>query len=260
MALQCVSVGPISLSCDIRGEGKAIVFVHGNGESHQTWKLQIEYFAGKYLVIAPDLRGQGDSDKPELAYPMSAFVADLAALLDALAIEEAVIAGHSMGGRVAMSFVLEHPQRVAGLVLEGTAATPFGKAQEQIEKVHRLGIEREMREHIEFESTADTPEELKRGLLREALKTPARVRVELWKMVSTFDVSQRLGEIGKPTLIIVGELDRGTPVSAARQLHESIRASHLIVVPGVAHFTMLERPELVNQQIEAFLHDVVQYS
>lgn len=260
MTVRRVPVGAIELSCDIRGEGKPIVFIHGNACTRQTWRPQREYFARAYRVIAPDLRGHGDSDKPGGAYPMSAFVADVVGLLDALAIDEAVMAGHSMGGRVVMSFALEHPARVSALVLAGTSATSFSKANEQIERVRALGLERELQEFIEFESSPDTPDELKRELLREALKTPERVRVELWKTVSGFDVSKRLGHIGAPTLIIVGDLDRGTPVAAARQLNEGIRGSRLVVIGGVAHFTQLERPETVNQHIEAFLRDVVRYT
>lgn len=259
MTVLRVSVGTLELNCDVRGAGKPIVFLHGNAETHHTWRPQLEYFARDYRVVAPDLRGHGDSDKPVGAYPMSAFVADLVGLLDALAIDQAVIAGHSMGSRVAMSVVLEHPQRVAAMVLSGAAATPFGKANERIERVRTLGLERELREFIEFESSPDSPEELKRQLLAHALNTPERVRIELCKTVSTFDVSNRLSEIDKPTLIMVGELDRGAPISAARQLQEGIRKSRLVVIPGIAHFPMLERPERINQEIEAFLRDIVRY-
>lgn len=257
MALQRVSVGPVALSCEDRGAGRPLVFVHGNAGTHTCWQPQLDFFAQRYRVIAPDLRGHGESDKPVGPYPMSAFVADLAALCDALGVERAVLAGHSMGGRVVMSFALAHPERVAGLVLVGTAATSFGKADERIARVRELGIERELAEFIEFESSPDTPAELKRELLAEALKTPEHVRVELWKTVSTFDVSARLGEIAAPTLIVVGELDRGTPVAAAELLHERIRGAQFLVIPGVAHFTMLERAALVNERIAAFLRDAV---
>jgi pimeloyl-ACP methyl ester carboxylesterase len=257
MAIQRVPVVNTELSCDIRGQGKALVFVHGNAGTRQNWRPQIEYFARRYRVVAPDLRGHGDSGKPTGAYPISAFVEDLARLIDALDIDRAVIAGHSMGGRVAMSFALEHPKRVLGLVLAGTSATPFARAGEQITRVRALGRERELREFIEFESGPQTPEAMKRELLEEALKTPEHVHIELWKAVSEFDVSTRLGEIRTPTLIIVGDLDRGTPMTAARELHERIPGSQLAIVHGVAHFTMLERPELVNQHIDAFLDTVL---
>jgi pimeloyl-ACP methyl ester carboxylesterase len=253
MAIQRVSVVSTELSCDVRGDGKPLVFVHGNAGTREIWRPQIKYFAQRFRVVAPDLRGHGDSDKPTGAYPISAFVGDLARLFDALAIDRAVIAGHSMGGRVALSLALEHPRRVAGLVLAGTSATPFGRASEQIERVRALGLERELREFIEFESSPRTPETMKRDLLREALKTPEHVRIQLWKAVSEFDVSTRLGEIRKPTLIIVGDLDRGTPIAAARHLHESIPGSRLVIVQNVAHFTMLERPDLVNRHIDSFL-------
>ena len=257
MAIHHVSVASTTLSCDIRGEGKALVLVHGNAETRQAWRPQIEHFAQRCHVVAPDLRGHGDSEKPIGAYPISGFVDDLARLLDALAIDRAVIAGHSMGGRVAMSFALEHPDRARGLVLAGTSATPFNRAAEQIERVRALGLERELRGFIEFESSPDTPETMKHELLQEALKTPENVRIALWKAVSEFDISSRLGEIRAPTLIIVGDLDRGTPVATARQLHESIPGSQLVVIQGVAHFTMLERPDLVNQHIDAFLDRVL---
>jgi len=257
MAIQRVSVVSAELSCDIRGQGKALVFVHGNAGTRQNWRPQIEHFARRFRVVAPDLRGHGDSEKPTGPYPISAFVGDLARLLDALDIDRAVVAGHSMGGRVAMSFALEHPKRVLGLVLAGTSATPFDRAGEQIARVRALGLERELREFIEFESSPQTPEAMKRELLEEALKTPEHVRIALWKAVSEFDVSTRLGDIRTPTLIIVGDLDRGAPLAAARQLHERIPGSQLAIVHDVAHFTMLERPQLVNRHIDAFLDTVL---
>ena len=256
MAIHRVSVVNTELSCDIRGAGKCLVFMHGNAETRQIWRPQIEFFARRCRVVAPDMRGHGDSEKPTGAYPISTFVGDLARLLDALDIDCAVIAGHSMGGRVAMSFALEHSKRVLGLVLAGTSAMPFDRASEQIERVRTLGLEPELREFIEFESSPETPATMKRELLREALKTPEHVRIELWKAVSECDVSTRLGEIRAPTLVIVGDLDRGTPVAAARQLHESIPGSQLAIIRDVAHFTMLERPDLVNQHINALLDRV----
>jgi pimeloyl-ACP methyl ester carboxylesterase len=257
MAIHRVSVASTALTCDISGHGKSVVFVHGNAETREVWRPQMEHCERRCRVVAPDLRGHGDSDKPAGAYPISGFVSDLAHLLDALDIDRAVIAGHSMGGRVAMSFALAHPERVRGLVLAGTSATPFNRAAEQIERVRALGIERELQEFIEFESSPDTPATMKHALLQEALKTPENVRIALWKAVSEFDVASRLDEILTPTLIIVGDLDRGTPVAAARLLHERIAGSQLVIVPDVAHFTMLERPDLVNRHIDAFLDRVL---
>lgn len=257
MTVRRVDVGPVELCCDIRGEGRPIVFIHGNALTHRSWLHQLEHFAKNYQVIAPDLRGHGDSDKPEGSYPISYFVTDVIGLLDALHIDRAVLAGHSMGGRVALSAALQYPERVTALVLVNTSATPFSRAHKQIDQVRTLGLELELKEFIDFLSSSETPETLKQEILNEELKTPERVRVELWRTVSTFDVSGRLREIDKPVLIIVGELDQGTPMADSQRLHASVRGSTLVTVPEVAHFTMLERPGIVNRCIEDFLRKVV---
>ena len=109
MAIQRVSVVSTELSCEVRGQGKTLVFVHGNAGTRQNWRPQIEYFARRFRVVAPDLRGHGDSEKPTGPYPISAFVGDLARLLDALDIDRAVIAGHSMGGYGTIRLAMKYP-------------------------------------------------------------------------------------------------------------------------------------------------------
>src|SRR5579883_3110259 len=108
----------VSLAWREAGSGLAVVFVHGHPFDHTMWEPQIAALCPKYHVIAPDLRGYGVSEVPEVeATTLETMATDLRALLDHLQVQQAVVAGLSMGGQVAMAFADLFPERLAGLVL-----------------------------------------------------------------------------------------------------------------------------------------------
>jgi pimeloyl-ACP methyl ester carboxylesterase len=119
--VQRLMVHGVNLAVEIRGEGPAILFVHGYPFDHTIWRDQIDALEG-YRRIAPDLRGMGQSDAPDLGYGMEIYAADLAALLDALGVDEVILCGLSMGGYVAFEFLRHWRPRVRGLVLMDTRA------------------------------------------------------------------------------------------------------------------------------------------
>ncbi|HET6638271.1 MAG TPA: alpha/beta fold hydrolase, partial [Gemmatimonadota bacterium] len=116
-----LTVNGVGLVVEDRGEGPAVLLIHGYPLDHTIWRDQIEGLDG-YRRIAPDLRGMGHSDAPDLGYGMGTYAADLAALLDALGVAEVVLCGLSMGGYVAFEFLRRWRDRVRGLVLVDTRA------------------------------------------------------------------------------------------------------------------------------------------
>ncbi|HEX9055118.1 MAG TPA: alpha/beta fold hydrolase, partial [Gemmatimonadales bacterium] len=118
-----LTVNGVNLAVDARGDGPAILFIHGYPLDHTIWSPQLEALDG-WRRIAPDLRGMGQSDAPDLGYSMATYASDLAALLDALGVERVVLCGLSMGGYVAFEFLRRWRARVSGLVLIATRAGP----------------------------------------------------------------------------------------------------------------------------------------
>ena len=116
-----LTVNGVSLAVEVRGEGPAVLFVHGYPLDRTIWRDQIDSLEG-YRRIAPDLRGMGQSDAPDLGYGMGIYADDLAALLDALGVDEVVLCGLSMGGYVVFEFLRRWRHRVRALILMDTRA------------------------------------------------------------------------------------------------------------------------------------------
>jgi pimeloyl-ACP methyl ester carboxylesterase len=227
----------------------ALVLLHGAGGSRLNWPAELRRLPSA-TVYTLDLLGHGHSGgKGRDA--VEEYAADVVTFLDALGIEQAVVAGHSMGGDVALTLALDFPERVAGLVLIATGAR-LRVAPAILEQVS-----------VDFEAALDTitryawaPEasaelaELGRERLREAGPD-----VLLGDLIACdrFDVMERLGEIGVPTLAITGSADRLTPVKYAYFLVECIADAQLAVVEGAGHMVMLERPAEVAGAVRGFL-------
>lgn len=107
----------VDIAFQVRGQGPAVVLLHGTSANHAVWHPVGDALADRATVIALDQRGHGRSDKPERGYAADDFAADVITVLDALEIDRAVIAGHSLGGRNAWVAAAEHPDRVAGAVV-----------------------------------------------------------------------------------------------------------------------------------------------
>ena len=145
---------------ETHGQGQPFVFFSETACDGQIWKLyQVPEFAKDHMTIVHDYRGTGRSSKPTIDYTTRMFCDDAVALLDHLKVKDAIVLGHSMGGRVAQLLALDHPQRVKKLILASTGAAfpggaglPLPMCQEMIE----WGYERYVREHtIQVGFTAD---------------------------------------------------------------------------------------------------------
>src|SRR4029077_6518958 len=114
-----VETNGVRLHCAVDGDGPLVLFLHGFPECWYSWRHQLAALAPRFRVVAPDLRGYNESDKPEpvSAYAMSELVADVRGLIDAFGERDAVIVGHDWGGAVAWTFAMEHPEATRRLVV-----------------------------------------------------------------------------------------------------------------------------------------------
>ena len=240
---------------EVTGNGSpAIVLTHGLAATGATWAAQVEELSTSLRVVTWDLRGHGQSPSPPGDCRLSDLANDLGSVLDAAAIERAVVLGHSAGGVVAMQFALDHPERCAGLVLVGTASECNAKANEFYETLATIAVERGMapvRRRLGLgadESAADFVDP-------ETFAKVARVMANLHHQPLT----SRLGEIRCPTLIIVGEKDflgAGGSVILSR----NIAGSELHIVPERGHGIFMEDPRGFNELVEKFSRRIVQFS
>ena len=121
--MQFALVNHIRIAYERRGSGVPLVLLHGFPLDHSIWELILPWIDNKADLILPDLRGFGKSDGPDGTYTMEVLASDVFGILDYLKIAKAVIAGHSMGGYIALAFARLYPDRLLGLGLISTQAT-----------------------------------------------------------------------------------------------------------------------------------------
>jgi 3-oxoadipate enol-lactonase len=241
------------------GTGPAVLFVHGFMADRTMWSEQVVALEG-WRRIVPDLRGMGLSEAPEGRYGMAVYADDLAALLDALDVERAVVCGLSMGGYVAFEVLRRHRERVAALaVLDARAEgdTPDRKASrnDMVARV-RNGDARVLEDELASRFLAESaPADVRRRLERMMERSPVAGTVgALEAMRDRPDSTQLLGSIGNlPTLLLIGEHDSRTPQASMRALADEVPGATFEVITSAGHIPPLENPEETTTKLRRFL-------
>ncbi len=242
------------------GDGHAVLFLHGLGGTRSAWEPQLEGLAHRHRCIAWDMPGYGASAPlPVLTFP--AIAAAVVRLLDTLALDRVDIVGLSFGGQQALHVALDHPDRVRRLVLADTSAR-FGADGTDPEAWMRLRLDpldagaspAEMAAPVLDSITGPRFAGRERDRLIDAF---AQISSDALRAavtcLPTHDVTDRLGSIGAPTLVVVGELDAETPLRYAETLADGIPDARLAVIPGVAHLTPTEAPDEFNTLVDQHL-------
>jgi pimeloyl-ACP methyl ester carboxylesterase len=263
-----LQLNDVELYYEVHGEGQPFVFLSATASDCEIWKLyQVPEFARDHQVILFDYRGTGRSGKPSVRYSTRMFAADLAAVLDHLRADPAIVLGHSMGGRVAQQLALDYPEKVNRLILASTGASfpqtkglPFNVCKGMIE----LGYERYLREHwvrVGFaeEFVQEHPERVERYLqARFAHLCPVEFNLRHLLARQEHDTSGRLKDIRVPTLILIGEdeHDASSDVShlaSTEVLAQGIPHARVVTVPGARHAYFVSHPDFIHRAIRDFL-------
>jgi len=242
-----------------------LVLLHGFPLSREMWVEQLASIGSLYRLIAPDLRGHGQSESPSDAYTMDEMADDVVELLDRLEIKQPIVLGGlSMGGYVALSLVLRYPERVRGLILCDTRAaadTPeAAKGREDTaHNVLRAGSGRGMIETMVPRLFGKTtrekhPQRVEAMLAVMERTSPQGIAGALRGMAIRTDRRGDLKRITVPTLVLVGEDDVISPPAEARELAASIPHARLEIIPAAGHLAPYENPAAANDAIVRFLH------
>ncbi len=246
------------------GPGHCVVLLHGFPLSRDMWIEQVSGIGSIYRIIAPDLRGHGQSSAPEGVYTMDEMADDVIELIDTLHITEPfVLGGLSMGGYVALSLLSRYPDRVRGLILMDTQAgadTP--EAAQNRETTARSVIESGsvtavvagmMPRLLSKRTLEERPERVEP--LRAAMEqtTPRGIAGALRGMAIRPDRRAELPKISIPTLVLVGEEDVITPPAVAKTMADAIPNARLEVIPKAGHLAPYENPAVSNDVILRFL-------
>ncbi len=258
------AVGDVTLAADVRGDGAALLLIHGFPLDRSLWAHQVATLKG-WRRIAADLRGCGGSDAPADGYSMAAYADDLAGLLDRLGVRKAVVAGLSMGGYVAFELLRRHRDRVMGLILADTRAeadTAEGRrGREELMDVARQqgtgAVAERMLPRLLGRTSHRTQPDLSRQVVEMASRSSvAGIVGALTAMRDRSDSTPLLPTIGVPTLVVVGEEDDLTPARLSRAMTSAIPSAAMTTIAGAGHLSPLEAPSAVSRVMAEFLEAV----
>jgi pimeloyl-ACP methyl ester carboxylesterase len=253
-------VNGIKLGYTDEGGGSPLVFLHGFPFCRGIWSPQVEAFKSRYRVIAPDLPGFGESEATPGPTTMEQLARDLLALLKHLDTGPVILAGHSMGGYVALAFAHAYPESVRELILVGTRA---GADAPETVRARYAMVERIRQEGVSALVGPSVPGYLSAANKDVAMAAALRAGMEplnaeglmsaLLGMAQRPDAGAWLSQIQARTLVMAGADDTIIPPSESEALTMAIPRAQMKLIPKAGHLVAFERPLAFNQALEEWL-------
>ena len=255
-----VNSNGVDIYYETYGQGVPIVFLHPLYTNGYIWCFQIFPFARTNQCVVIDHRGHGRSGKPQQGYSIREHTEDVAAVLDELQIDRAVLVGNAIGGMIAMQFSLDYPERVLGNVI---ISTGMGLSQDM--PADALVDQGAFTRLIDLTVSAKTRQQ--RGEILDLMKALVIVESNFPRYVFVassqdpegvfnWNIKDRLKDIHNPTLVLVGAEDQATPVEMLRVVADGIPGAQLNVIKDVGHFYQLENPSEFNETLRQFVDQV----
>ncbi len=253
--MEKANVAGINIAFVRRGHGPALVLIHGFPLDHSTWDELAPLLDLDFDLIIPDLRGFGSSDVMEADDSIIDYASDIAGLLDHLKIKRAFLAGHSMGGYIALAFVRENQERVAGLAMvasQARADSPERKAGRLATAKQVLnGGERAVIESLVPKLSADGRVQ---AFVRELMsrQRPLGIYTALRAMAERPDSTDLFSTFTFPVVVLHGDADALIPVEMGREMKATLAAAHYVELAGVGHMLLMEAPQALAQGLRFF--------
>jgi 3-oxoadipate enol-lactonase len=247
---------------DTAGNGVPLLLIHGFPLDRTLWAAQVRGLADVARVIAPDLRGFGESGIPAGTVTMDTYADDMKGLLDALGVKHAVVAGLSMGGYITLAFYRRHAERVRGLILADTKAgadSADGKKgrDDSIALARAQGSgavgDKMLPKMLTPKTAAERPFISDAARAMMARQSVDGVVGALAAMRDRPDSMPTLEGITVPTLVVTGAEDTLIPPKEAETMQAGIRGARLVSIPGAAHLANFEAPDAFNQLVRDFM-------
>jgi len=249
----------IKLAYDDQGAGKpAFVFVHGWTCNRSFFAPQAAHFARRHRVVSVDLRGHGESDKPEGPYPITAYTDDIAHIIDHLELGKVVAVGQSMGGTAVLQLAVTYPDHVAAIVMvdPGPYVLPpevRSRLEETVAAIE-AGNQEPRQQAIATQMFLPTSDrKLVEDITRVMMATPSHVAASAMRGVLEFDGKAVAEQCKTPALHLATALYRTPPHIMSQWLPHVVNGWTV----GAGHFSQLEVPDQVNAMIEGFLRHYV---
>jgi 3-oxoadipate enol-lactonase len=249
--MQQAQINGIQIGYDVLGEGEPIAFLNGLAMTTVSWAGQTEFLQKHYQCILQDFRGQLASEKPDNGYTSPQIADDCAKLLDHLGVEACHLVGTSFGGVIAQTFAINYPYRVKSLVLIATASAAneairshiaewitylentdyhaFLESLKGLSYSDQFLADNEALVQQRFEQFKQLPEVFFRGLIR------------LLQVARDPQLTDKVGQLTCPVLIVYGEQDKFVAPQLNRELARSIPTSEILMIPDAGHAAVMEK-------------------
>lgn len=254
--MQKTKVNDINIAYERRGRGEPLVLVHGYPLDRTTWNEIASSLENDFELIIPDLRGMGQSDAMNKTYTVADLASDVANLLDYLKIQKTCIAGHSMGGYVALAFARAYPNRVRGLGMISTQvlADPPERKEGRYKTANDVAAKgiSVVVDSITPKLSADIRVQ---SFVRDVMQRqkPAGVIGSLKAMAERPDSSDLLKTFKFPVVIVHGDADALIPVERGREMKAALPSAHYAELKGTGHMSMMEKPNEVADALRNLL-------
>jgi pimeloyl-ACP methyl ester carboxylesterase len=239
-----------------------VLLIHGAGDSAAVWERQVGALGSAHRLIALDLPGHGARLAEPAHTDHAANAAEVERALAAAGIDRAVVVGHSLGGGVALTYALGRPARLRALVLVASGArlrmhpSLLEAAREKAEAATGSATPTGPVVPPERCLAPGAPPELVAWLGAHSGQATAQAVYADFQANNAFDVMDRLGEIGVPTLVLGGAQDAMTPPKFVQFLADSIPGAQLALLEGAGHYPMVEQADAFNRRLGEFLESL----
>lgn len=243
----------IALAHDVIGRGRqSLLLVHGAYSSRRVYNEQIRHFSQSHRIIAADLRGHGESEKPQSGYSIPQLASDVAGLLDRLDTTGVDAVGHSIGGAVVLELAAQNPELVRAVatldspsIIPGWAESHKTSYMADLKEPH---FRQTIREYLDVAASPISNHPIRKQELEEFHSTPDHVAAAIWDMTSGWDPAGVLRSVKQPLLYV----DHGQPdldYAALRSHCPQVVTGQTV---GAGHRALQEVPDQVNSMLERF--------
>jgi pimeloyl-ACP methyl ester carboxylesterase len=256
--LKYFNIESIKIACWVNksdfDKGKQnLVFIHGSGGNHSVWSHQYGRLHKKYNIVAVNLPGHGHSEGNG-ENDVTRYGEWIKKLLDVLDLNGAVLVGHSLGAAITLRFALNHPQEIAGIVLAGGGMKmPVNPLFIEFLKTNPPKVPADVMDLIcKYSLAKENRSKLSAPLQESLSQSSVEVLYGDLSACNNLNLTQELGKIKVPALVICGAEDKMTPLDFSRQLAAGISGATLEIIEGAGHMAMLERPAEFNTSLDKF--------
>ena len=247
-----ITINDIEIAYERHGKGSPLVLLHGYPLDHHLWDAVVPLLKDTFDLIIPDLRGFGESTTVDTPYTMYDFASDIAGLLDQLGVQKTAVAGHSMGGYVALAFARLYAERVSALALVSSQvlADPPDRKHGRYKSAAEVA-EKGISGVVDTMTPKFTSNPEWQAFARQNMEAqqPAAYIGALKAMAERVDATTLLSEVKYPFVVIHGDADMLIPIERAREVKAALPESHLFEIKGVGHMPMCEAPNETTQAL-----------